>query len=347
MKSRHISKRVRQSVLTWIIGVFIVLLAVGYLGAITVMPYFRAMARGPVEFSPRQLNNHNGTTLYFVQIEGPEIFDTGFEYTSSQYGIQTEHWYYGALVVGNKFLIVEIGSAINPEQLSYLGTLENASQAIQTKVIGAIVEEQPELEGYFLPYVLKTGDAYNIWWFLGGIVWLFALVGCMWLLYTNTHKLGAPQQDEMLKTLSRYGDMEEVAVEIEGELFGTEPVRKVEKLKLTKNWLIDDRFAHFEAFRLDSIVWYYKHITQHYINGIPSGKTISLYIHDATGKKVAINGSMKQVDVMLRTIYELTPWAIAGFTEQIKQGWDFQRASLVAAVEERKAEILKEASKAS
>jgi hypothetical protein len=337
MKSRHIINRVRQAAISWTIAIIIGLLAVGYLGGITVLPYFRAMLRGTVEFSARQLTSHNGATLYFVQINGPEIYDTGFEYTSSNYGIQTEHAYYGALVVGTELLIVETGSPINPEQLTYLGTLETASQAIQNQVIGAIIAEQPELEGVFLPYVLATRDAYSIWWFLGGILWLLILGLCMWLLLNNTNNLINPVEHQILKGLARYGDITQLVTEVEEELFEGEKPLKVEKIKFTKNWLLKDKFGSFDAIRLDSIVWYYKHITQHYINGIPSGKTVAIYIFDKTGKQVTVSASMKKVDTMLRAIYEHTPWAIVGYSEQIKQGWDSQRASLIEAVEQRKA----------
>jgi hypothetical protein len=333
MKSRYIVKRVREAVISWLIAIYIGLLAVGYLGILTVIPYFQAMLRGAVEMTPRQLTNFQGQTLHFVQVEGLEMYDTGFEYTSSNYGIQTEHAYYGALAVGTKLLIIETGAPIDIEQLSYIGSLEPASQAVSQRVIGAIVAEQPELDGVFLPLVLDARAPSNIWWYLGGLFWLFLLGVCMWLLMNMTNILFQPAEHKIMKELLPYGDLQIVITELEDELPKSE---KAEKIKFSNTWLILDSFGDFQALRLDELLWFYKHVTQHYYNGIPTGKSIRIYMYDKRGRKIEIKDSMKKVDKMLLAIYQHAPWAIAGYSPEILQMWERQRQSLIDGVEHRK-----------
>ena len=102
---------------------------------------------------------------------------------------------------------------------------------------------------------------------------------------------------------------------------------------ITDNFLIKRGFLSVNLFPLQHLLWAYKKETTQLINFIPVGKTrqavLVFYGGSAAGKK--------RVDEVLNHALSKAPWAIAGYSNELRKAFKKDTKGFCAAVEERRA----------
>jgi hypothetical protein len=192
---------------------------------------------------------------YYVTVDDVDAYDTGYQYITESYGNETiEH--------------------------SYTGALMPITGEIQREVIDDIYTDEPDLEGVFLPYMLDATD-FRSPGYLGlaaaAVVLVLSLAG----LFTALRRMSNPATHPAVKSLSRFGDANVVAQQIDVEMASEHP--QVGNLHFTRNWLVHKQNASVEAMRYQDVVWAYKKVTQHRTYGVPTGKTYNIHIFDRHG----------------------------------------------------------------
>jgi hypothetical protein len=98
-----------------------------------------------------------------------------------------------------------------------------------------------------------------------------------------------------------------------------------------------------DAVFLGDAVWTYKSITQHYHNGVPTGKTYAASICDIHGGQVSVqlkNESM--CDQFVVAVVERVPWVMAGFSKDLEQMWKKNKPAIFEMAEQRRKDLMEE-----
>lgn len=305
------------------------------LGLIANTRYLYNMALGPFPLGRAgliALTSADDLSQYYVTVRGEDHVDTGYAYVSrSDSGRETVEYYYHALFVGDRLLLVKSKSSEIQNEQS--GALRDLPPDVQTEVIAELEKEEPSLQGVFLPTML---DATN---FYSGGFWglaIAALIGLLsaWGLLVALRRLVNPQAHPALRALDRFGSLETVTGEIDMEM--AQPHQQVGKnIHLTNRWLVNAR-SSFSAMPYRDIVWCYKSVTQHRYNGIPTGKTYAALVYDRHGRNLSIPGKEREVDEILHSIVRLGPGVVAGYSDELASLWQKDRAGFVRAVSQRR-----------
>ncbi|MGB1285130.1 MAG: DUF6709 family protein [Aggregatilineales bacterium] len=345
MTQELIYSSVRRSNIVRVVAGGIILAIAVVVFVLTSLPYFMAKAGDPVQFSQADVIAMTGDMQpnYNATVFGETTLDTGWEEYTTTNGVRTStDAYYGALVLYEessdsfRLLLVKMPNAVNENADTYTGVLVPVPADDRNEVIADLERSEPELKGMFLPVMMSTLDDSTEW--LGGLaVLVIAMLGSAWLLITGLMRLSNPEKHPIMKNLSRYGNPKDVAKDIKDDLMMSE--QEVEKLRFSRQWVVYKNGGDFEAARFDDLLWIYKHVTQHRTNGIKTGKTFVVKLHDRYGKEITVTGKEPEVDAMLNAIFQRAPWVLAGFNDQLDQAMKKDINSVIQAVEQRKAQV--------
>lgn len=317
----------------------LVVIAVVVAGAAVARNYYYNLFGGPFDISKQnmlKLQGADGLSQYYVTIKGDDVIDTGFQQVSRNYGIETGHESYVALMLDDKFLLVQVpGDASETRQ--YSGAIQGIPSDVQREVIDKIIAEVPEVRGRFLPVMLNSAD-FRLSGFLAlGVTALFALGG-LYLLARTIQRFSDPSQHPIMRSLARFGDAEQTADQIEGEMNQDHPTIG-KQTHLTRSWLVHRTGVSLQVTRLSDVTWMYKHVTQHRTNFVPTGKTFQAMIWDRSGTCIGIQGKEKEVLAIMEAIAQRTPWTIIGYKPELEQAWKKDRSRFLAAVDQRRSQV--------
>jgi hypothetical protein len=340
MTSNLVLSAVRQSNRKRIIWCSLGLVVLALVGAFT-MRYYINFFSGPRAISHSdliQITNPDAEDRYYVSVDGDRAIDTGAEMVRrSRTGSSSVSASFVALAVDDRLLLVKTGGDVPALDdlipTHYEGALTTFPSDVQEKIIDKLGAQDAELKEMFLPYML---DATNFR--TGGIIGLVVMVPLLlllvFLLVRAIQRSGDPTRHPFVQSLKRLGDPSAVASEIEAEMQAEHT--QVGKVHVTRNWVVVSDKALFQAVRLSDMVWLYKQVTQHKTNGITTGRTYVANLFDSHGEKVQITGPEETVEQVLGRVYTAAPWAIAGYSADLEKAWNKDRASLLAAVAQRR-----------
>lgn len=272
---------------------------------------------------------------YYVTIDDVDAYDTGFEYVTERGSTETVDKSYVLLDLTERWLLVEIsGELDDPNNLptSYTGGLVPISREIQREVIDAIYNDEPNLEGVFLPYMVDATD-FKAPGYIGLAIAAVVLAGSLFGILTATRRMSNPDLHPAVKSLSRFGDASSVAQQIEVEMHSEHP--QVGSLHFTRNWLVHKQHASLEAMRYQDLVWAYKKVTQRRTYGIPTGKTFNIHIFDRHGKSITPVAKELEVDEALRALSQRAPWAFIGYDADLEKSWKKERERVISVIDQR------------
>jgi hypothetical protein len=289
------------------------------------------------------LDTSDPSTLqrYWVTVEGDDVADTGFTQVrrNTRSGSETTTASYMALLLDNRVLLVK--DYANTGGNSFTGYLEPLSSDARTEIIGEIEQDEPNLRGAFLPYMLNTDSFRNGGYQALGIG--IPLLGlCIFVIVRAIMRSRNPLKHPIMRALGRFGPPAEVANQLEAELQMDHP--QVDRLHLTPNWLVQASSSSLAATRIDDIVWAYKQVTQRRVNGVPAGKTYAAQIWDRHGVCIGIAGSEEFVNQAIEAAARRAPWMLAGYNADLEKAWKSNRAVVLATVDQRRAQIMAQAS---
>jgi hypothetical protein len=137
--------------------------------------------------------------------------------------------------------------------------------------------------------------------------------------------------------LAAYGQPQQLSAEIDQDCLA--PPVKYKNLRLTQNWIIFRKFFSSYITPIADVAWVYELVTRHRTNGIPTGKTYSAVILGKHKQQITFQASRKKVDAVIAELNQRAPWAIFGFSEELRTTWNKNHPAFVAAVDERRRKL--------
>jgi hypothetical protein len=328
----NIIRRSNRNLLLWsLLGIIAVAV-----GVILGLNYLQNFIQGPYTVDKQEILNIKdlgSQQKTFITLKGDDMVDTGYYHYTQKKGSSVENVdaYYGALLLEDRYLLVKTGQKVDEKTTTYTGGLVAMSSKEQSQIIGDIEQENPDLKGVFLPYMLDTGDFRTpgyIGLAVGGVVLLLSLFGLSRFAGRSN-----PLNHPIMKRLAKFGDAEQVASQIDMEMSGDHP--KAGNAHFTRSWLVQATGASLNATRFNDIMWVYKKITQHRTNGIPTGKTYSVLIWDRYGQCITINAKENVINEVIDATLNRAPGAIGGFNKEIETMWNKNRDQFITTVDGR------------
>lgn len=178
-------------------------------------------------------------------------------------------------------------------------------------------------------------DSYAENWFVPVFFLILLLVAGIGL-FKALRRLGDVQTTPLWRQIALYGNVEQLAMQIEQEQQQPMSITKYDKLLLTPSWIV--RRAPFSTWvsPLGDLAWVYKKVTRHYTNFIPTGKTYSAVIVSRHRQRIEVQMSQKKTDQLMADLATRVPWVFFGYSKEIAKQWQKNPASLIAAVDSRR-----------
>jgi len=339
LRGTFISRQVRRAnrrVL--VLNAVLVLAVLAYASAN--LRYFSNFVRGPASISGNELasvSNPNSLSRYFVSVNGQKSIDSGIQHVEQQVNETTNAVEsqkvdadYLILVVDERFLIVKAPHGATATQ--FHGALVDLPSDVRSEVVGQVTD--PEMVKLLLPVMLDaTGFREEGYWTIAICLPILAFAG--WNIRKVYLRIQNPSTQPIISTLSQYGSVPEVTMEIESELRGD--TEAVGSARVSQHWILISETFGLSLCRMSEIVWAYKKVTKRSVNFIPTGKSYSATVFRRSGSYTSVDGREKEVDHLLQIIASRAPWALLGFTAEIDKITRSNWHVFVAEIDERRA----------
>jgi len=337
-----IQKAIKSTNLTALIIAAVAILLLALLVAFRIKPLYNRFV-GPFEVISEELISYQGpqdTFRTYVTGQPSVALDTNFYlYEKQEDGSNKVIHSYYALMFDDRLLLAKFpgaarGDILQPEPVT--GKIVTLSDQENAQVLQALMEEFPNLEEVFLPYILDTtANDGSVWLAIIGIVILLGLT--IWSLINLIRRSGDSSKHPIARELSRFGDWQQMAREIDAQM--AEPHElSGSNTHLTRDWLIFQSKTSFVAIPFLDIMWHYVYQLNRRSYGIVTSTSYSVVIKDRYGHTKSlpygVNGG--SATDLLKKIQAHAPWAYAGYSAELLKVWNKQAAQLVASVNARK-----------
>jgi hypothetical protein len=271
---------------------------------------------------------------YFT-VQGDKNFDTGYEAYTQKDGSSTKNYTaeFRLLRMNDHYLIVKTPTR-SDKRLKFTGLLESPAGEVFDGVSEDLKKADPNAKLY--PFILHAGNSPSIWLALifGALVLIM-----LWYVSQWARRTMSVQNHPLVARLKPYGDFAAVEASVNQDLATKDAVRSG-NTRIMDNWLLRTNRFSLNLIPLSDIAWAYSKVTQHRTNGIPTGKTFSAVINSQNQPELEIVLKKKQAEPFLEALHERAPWAVYGFTEDLKASWQKDRNGFLGHVEGRKAQIM-------
>lgn len=346
MWNNLIGEHIRRSNRNLLVTNAIVLLILGSIFVGT-LRYWYNFALGPFPMERAALldtEDSGALRRYFVTINGDEAINTEFQEVSQEVDkytrkvkSETVTANYVALVVDDRLLLVKEDEVSTETQLT--GALVPIPADVQSEFIDAVIKDEPDLEGVFMPMLLDTsGFRTPGYWGLG--IGLPLVLLALWNIIKGVRRSTAFEAHPVARALARFGQPDQVAAAIAAEVQNDPHGVKVGPIQITPSWLLRSTAYSLNVVHLSEIVWAYQKVTQHSYNFVPTGKTYAVVLKQRNGKALEMSIKKKAVEPVMEAIHSRAPWAIIGFSSELERAWNKERPVLIQAIDERRQQIL-------
>ncbi len=296
--------------------------------------YLSACLRGPYSMNAAQLAAPHLHS--FARVSGEKAYDSGYSYDRGS-GATTGHFL--ALKIGSRLLLVK-AKDLDLSRLSYTGTLVSIPDNVEFSILDPLRQKSPRIAALFLPLMLDATASFRESAIIALLFCLPLALLCLWNLKKAVARQAHPETHPLARRLARYGGLEDVAHAIEQE--SQEGMEKFGGARLTRNWVLRPGLFGFEAARIPDLVWIYKKVTTQKLNGIiPISKSYAARLLDRYGRSVEIQARKKKVEALLQILHGRVPWAVFGYSDQLKTTAKTSFNTLAAAVAQRRQEMEK------
>lgn len=336
MSSSPVYKQIRRSNRNMLLLSIVGLIIFVAVFVVIFLPYITAQMGGPKTLTIEEIKNAAATIsdlqpMYNVKVSSTLAFDAGYEEYTTTNGVRTStDAYFGVLFLddeGNTILMFRSPSVIDENVTEYVGNLVKPS-GVSREALDELVKDVPEVKDALIPLMLDT-ELNQFPWIIGGVVMAVLLLAVLYGFISFFTRSANPNNHPIMKRLKLLGEPETVLSEIENERMMGE--QKVGNLVFTRSFLVFAPGNDFHAMRRSDIAWAYKQVTQNRY-----GKTYYAYVYDRNGRLISAAAKEDVVNQMLTAVLNYAPWAIAGYSNDIKKSWDRDRAGFIAAVDDRK-----------
>lgn len=276
----------------------------------------------------------------YVTISGDDSFDLGYELVETDdRGNEKIKANYVALLLDDRLLIVQVPYVLGTTvPLEFTGELIPITAEFERQVISEVERTAPNVRGLFLPFMMKEHN-YRLNGFIGLAIGGFVLLVCLFFLFLFMKRSRDVNQHPIMQNLAKFGGLDRIVPHLESELNFTQH-ETLKDVHLTKTWMVKTNGkTSLEAMPHHDIMWVFKKVTQHRTNGINTRKTYAAEFHNRHGKSITIGGKENAVDDAIKAVYPYAPWAIYGYSDDIKKAWNKERNNVIAAVDDRREKI--------
>jgi hypothetical protein len=308
--------------------------------------YYYNQFNGPFSIPKHELlkiDSLNDVREYYVTVEGDHAALTGITKHSSEYGLRDRDDNYVALSLDDRFLLVEIQgnpmflqADFDPANTQYTGTLVPIPSDIRQEIIDTIVANEPEINGRFLPFMLKT-ENFGTWGYLTPVVAGIVLVISLWIIVRAIRRAQDYAKHPIMHKLTRFGDAKHVAEMIDLDMKRDHEVID-QKVHLTHSWLVYPTALSLEATKLHDVMWIHEQIIQHQRNFIPTKKTYAALIWDRHGICIKVPCEQEFMNSILSAVARHSPGAVRGYQTNTDAAWNNDRDAFIQAVDKRRDE---------
>lgn len=303
--------------------------------------YFTNMLFGPFPISKQELaaiTDPSKLQHYYVKVTGDETLDTGFEDIETRVNRKTEEveevsikGMYLGLVVDDKVLLVK--SPVRTKAVSFVGELARMPELVDTKIIGSAEQRFPGIRSRVIPALLKVEDFTTFGYVgLGALIVGFCLGGfnLFRFISRNTNTDNHP----IWKALSMYGKPDVIAPQINTE-YNEPGVVELGTAVLTRSWILAKWMFECRPLPLTDVVWFYKHKTSRWVWFVPLPPSYAVHILSANKKRTEFEmPSDKKCDELVQAIAQRTPWAYAGYSDELVRLWGKKPDEMIQEVRE-------------
>jgi hypothetical protein len=318
----------RNTLLLTIVGIIILIVAI-----VTAAPYWMQTLGEPKILSAAEVTNlaPESLPMYNVTISGDRMFGTFYEeYVREDNGTERTTAWFGTLRLENdKFVVVRENKEVDESVTSYTGYLF-MPESIDRDAVNSLKTETPEIAADVLPFVLDPHPD-NAPWIFGAVAIVVMALLVVWGFVTFLSRSRNSSNHPIMKGLARYGNTDAALEQISGEAALGEQKQSFPGLSFTRNWLVYAKGTTFEAVRFEDVMWIYPQSVRNRY-----GTNYYTHLWDRHGRLINVQGSEMQVNDMIRAVLGRAPWAIGGYSEDIKKSWNGSRAQFVATVDGRK-----------
>jgi Family of unknown function (DUF6709) len=330
----------RRRVIAWC-----VILGCAVLFALAQSRYIKNFISGPFDVGQAELDaigDVSAAPHYFVSVTGSKAIETGIQQitTRKRAGVETSRSVsaaYYVLVVGNRLLVVR--------------RAEGTPTAVQGELTAMPAEldrhlfntpQMQAIRGRFYPYYLDD-SSFRTPGYIGGGAAIVLAVLFVWFGLPAWRYARDVSSHPVVKRVALWGDPLSTAVEARREA-DSPPRYKGGGWRVADKYLIRSAPFAFDLLRLSDLLWAYKKVTKHSVNFIPTGKSYA-GILVCYGGAAEVTGKEKNVDALLTFAAERAPWAIFGYSDDLKKLFKQKAQDFCAAVEQRKRELASQAHK--
>lgn len=294
---------------------------------------------GPFPIQASELSgiwNPDVPKRYFLKVQGEKSIPTGTQEVD-----QNDHSHVRAevvaLVVGKRLLLVKTPK--DNRQLQFAGAIVPIPAEVQSGVVRDTEAKYPQMKGVFLPYMLDaTGFRDRDSIFAAIAVAVFGGLGLL-LMGISIFRQSNPDKHPLLAKLQRYGQVQDIRMQIDSELRSEGGGERFGALRFTTNWVIQALAYQTNVMQVREVLWAFPKVTKHYHNGIPTGKTYSATLRDSCGQSLEVSGKKDTVPVLLQTLQRRMPWILVGYSKELDALWQKEKPKFFQLMEKRRAEL--------
>jgi len=301
--------------------------------------YYYNFVAGPITVDADYISRveHSGKPLrYFVKVSGNDLSDSGVqEITETERtGIVTSRNVtaeYSELFLGNQVLIVK--RRPNDKGTSFAGALEELPTDVRFDVVMPIFTLQKIDSPTVLPLMLDaTGFRREGYWAIGLSILATGLA--TWLVRRVLAYRAHPERNPIAKKLARYGSLLDISRAIDTDLMGE--TKKFGRALVTQSWvLLPDPYG-LTVCRIPDLVWAFKKVVRKTAYGVTAAKLHRAILYDRFGKKLELQARNNKIDDILAFLADRAPWAVFGYSADLRKRFSTDRLGFVAMVDARR-----------
>lgn len=285
-----------------------------------------------------RLKTASGLWNDYVKVDGTNAVETGMEeiWKKKQNGRvieeKTTARYY-LLTTDTEALLVKVPVGTGVRTLT--GQVVNMPSFEKQQILPQLYAQEPELRSRLRPVMLDAGDFHESGW-AGLALGVPLLVLGVWNLKKLASRKRQPLLHPVMRALERFGHPNVIAAQIDADVRANIVSPVLNKAAATPTWLLHPSKFGLQVLAMVEIVWAYKHVTRHYTNFIPTGKTFRLMVADRQGRLLSLDGNEYDTDGLLGYLRHVAPWALFGYDPDLATAWRTNMAAVVHTVDRRR-----------
>jgi len=152
-------------------------------------------------------------------------------------------------------------------------------------------------------------------------VFVCAIGFALWNIKKYLNRRENPSDHPISAQLKKYGNPNQVALEIEQEMKNPMARADIACAILTPSWLIIRTIWGAHVVKLEDLLWVYPKEVHHSINFIPTGTSRSMIFGTNDKRLLEVSCSQREITKLMHTAATLAPWVYKGYAQDVHAAW--------------------------